>query len=52
MPNKMTITKDEALKQVIAQLEGSIALDEFVKRVLADFYRAPDDIDQVGGGKL
>jgi hypothetical protein len=35
MPNGMTITKDQAIRQVLAQLEGPIALNKFVERVLA-----------------
>jgi hypothetical protein len=35
MPGEMTITKREAITQVMAQLEGPIAVNEFVERVLA-----------------
>ena len=35
MAGEMTITRDEAIKQVTVQLKEPIAVDEFVKRVLA-----------------
>lgn len=35
MPNDMPISQDKAIKQVVAELEGPITVDEFVARVLA-----------------